>query len=111
MFTTLPAKIQTELLALAVAYGQPLVEFVEVEKGPFFDPLSNDDRIGEVCMVIRRPSGTFITAKKTMYPPDCHRLLTGGIEHGEAVRAALLREVHEETGLTVRVTRFLAAVA
>ncbi len=76
-----------------------------------FDPLSRTDRYGEVCMVIRRRNGRFITAIKTFYPKDAYRLLTGGINHGERVYDALLRETHEETGLKVNVSRFLAALA
>jgi 8-oxo-dGTP pyrophosphatase MutT (NUDIX family) len=62
-------------------------------------------------MVIRRPNGRLLTAKKTFYPTDAYRLLTGGINFGEAVLDALLREVQEETGLEVVTRRFLAAVA
>lgn len=35
----------------------------------------------------------------------------GGIDHGEPVRVALVREVHEESGLTVRSARLRAAVS
>lgn len=62
-------------------------------------------------MVVRRPNGQLITAKKAFYPEGCNRLLTGGINHGERVLDALLRETQEETGLEVVVQRFLAAVA
>ena len=61
-------------------------------------------------MVVRRPSGTLITAKKTFYPAGAFRLLTGGVGHGELIAAALLREVAEETGLDVLVRRFLAVI-
>jgi NAD+ diphosphatase len=75
-----------------------------------FDPIVKADREAEVCMVIRRPNGTLITARKTYYPPGIVRLLTGGIAHGEAVEAALQREVAEETSLTVTIRRFLALI-
>src|SRR4051812_34863038 len=68
------------------------------------------DRYGEVCMVVLRPSGRLITAKKTFYPPGAFRLLTGGVDHGEPIAAALLREVAEETRLDVVVRRFLAVI-
>ena len=61
-------------------------------------------------MVVRRPNGKLITAKKTFYPPGAFRLLTGGVGHGELIAAALLREVAEETGLDVVVRRFLAVI-
>jgi 8-oxo-dGTP pyrophosphatase MutT (NUDIX family) len=112
MFTALPSEVQRELASLAEQYGQPRVIFAPLDLSEgLFDPLSSRDRYGEVCMVIRRPAGTLLTAKKTFYPLDGHRLLTGGIHPGEPVLQALLREVHEETGLTVEVRRFLVAVA
>ena len=61
-------------------------------------------------MVIRRPNGKLIAAKKTFYPAGAFRLLTGGVGHGELIGAALLREVAEETGLDVVVRRFLAVI-
>ncbi|HEX7734331.1 MAG TPA: NUDIX hydrolase [Ktedonobacteraceae bacterium] len=111
MFITLPVEVQSELAALAERYGEPLVHFAELERTELFDPLSSRDRYGEVCMVVRRPGGHLITAKKTFYPTSAYRLLTGGIHPGEPVLDALLREVREETGLDVTVSRFLAAVA
>lgn len=111
MFPALPPAVQEELIALAGRFGQPLVRLAELDLPRLFDPLSNPDRYGEVCMVVRRPDGRLITAKKTFYPLNGHRLLTGGIHHGEAVLDALLRETREETGLEVVVRRFLVAVA
>lgn len=112
MFSSLPQARQTELEQLAHDYGQPLVRIVDLDVKHLFDPLSRGyDRIGEVCMVVRRPNGHLLTMKKTFYPRDGYRLLTGGIHHGEPILDALLRETHEETGLEVTVERFLAAVA
>jgi len=62
-------------------------------------------------MVVRRPNGHLLTMKKTFYPRDGYRLMTGGIHHEEPILDALLRETHEETSLQVTVNRFLAAVA
>lgn len=111
MFQTLPLDVQEELTTLAGHFGRPSVRFAELDIDKLFDPLSNSDRYGEVCMVVRRPDGRLITAKKDFYPTDAYRLLTGGIQHGEPVMEALLRETQEETGLDVVVRRFLAAVA
>ena len=111
MFRALPLEVQNELAGLADRFGQPLVRYVELDIQELFDPLNNTDRYGEVCMVIRRPNGRVLTAKKTFYPTHCDRLLTGGIRPGEPVLEALLREVGEETSLEVDITRFLVAVA
>jgi ADP-ribose pyrophosphatase YjhB (NUDIX family) len=111
MFPSLPAPINDELAQLAQRYGQPIVQTVNLGANTFFDPLNKSDRYGEVCMVIRRKNGRLLTAIKTFYPRGAYRLLTGGINYGEPVLDALLRETHEETGLEVEVKRFLAAVA
>lgn len=105
----LAPEIEQEIAALAERYGEPR-RFARPVGADTFEPLSMRDRYGEVCMVIRRPSGCLLTAIKTFYPPGAFRLPTGGIHHGETIEAALLREVYEETGLEVAVRRFLAVV-
>ena len=62
-------------------------------------------------MVLRRPSGKLLLSIKTLYPRGAYRLPTGGIDHGEPILDALLRETAEETGLGVEVRRFLAQIA
>src|SRR5579884_2066069 len=112
MFPSLAWARQKELEQLAQHYGQPLVRTVDLDVKHLFDPLSRGhDRMGEVCMVVRRPKGRLLIMKKTFYPPEGYRLMTGGIHHEEPILDALLRETHEETGLEVSVNRFLAAVA
>src|SRR5690242_15701485 len=105
----LPPEIEAQIDALAERYGKPRRVAAVLQAYPA-SPLSMTDRFGEVCMVIRRPSGRLITAVKTFYPAGAYRLLTGGIHHGELVETALLRETQEETGLDVAVRRFLAVI-
>ena len=102
--------IEADVQALAERFGRPLHRVAAVDATTLFDPLSMSDRYGEICMVIRRPNGRLLTAIKTFYPRGAYRLLTGGIQHGEQILPALLREVAEETGLDVEVRRFLAHV-
>jgi len=111
MLSFLPQVTQDELEELAQRYGQPLVRTIHLSSHKPFDPLNKSDRYGEVCMVVRRLNGQLLTMKKVPYPANAYRLLTGGINHGESIFNALLREVHEETGLEVTITHFLAAVA
>lgn len=108
MFPSLPQNVQDEIVQLAERYGQPVASTVDLHATELFDPLSKKDRYGEVCMVVRRPNGRLLTMTKTYYPKNSYRLLTGGINHGESILAALLRETQEETGLEVEVKRFLA---
>lgn len=110
-FSPLPQTVQDEIVQLSQRYGQPLERLVTLPAKKPFDPLNKKDRYGEVCMVVRRPNGRLLTMIKTYYPRGAYRLLTGGIDHGEAIFDALLRETTEETGLKVTVNRFLAAVA
>jgi ADP-ribose pyrophosphatase YjhB (NUDIX family) len=111
MSLSLPSNIQNDVEHLTQRYGQPIVRTVDLDTSKLFDPLSNKDRYGEVCMVIRRPNGRLLTMTKIHYPKDSYRLLTGGINHGESILDALLRETYEETGLQVEVKRFLAIAA
>lgn len=97
-----------QVARLAARYGEPRRVTAEVRGR--FDPISNPRRAGEVCMVVRRPNGRLLISIKTFYPRSGWRLPTGGIERGEDIEAALLRETHEETGLETRIERFLAAV-
>ncbi len=106
----LPTRLAEEIAALAARYGTPRSVVADLPDGAF-SPLTKTDRIGEVCMVIRRPGGRLITARKNYYPPGTFRLLTGGIKPGESIEAALLRETQEETGLDFAVRRFLAMIA
>jgi ADP-ribose pyrophosphatase YjhB (NUDIX family) len=97
---------RVELSALAKRYGDPIVARARIPDG-FFDPIKRPDRFGEVCMVLRRTTGRLLLVTKDIYPRGAFRLPTGGIAHGESVETALLRETHEETGLSVEVRRFL----
>ena len=101
---------QRELADLAGRYGAPLVIDAPIADD-FDDPIRRRDRYGEVCMVVRRPNGKVLLSIKTFYPRGAYRLPTGGIQEGEPVYDALLRETHEETGLETTVERFLARIS
>lgn len=102
--------MEQEIAALSERYGAPLRQNTPLLTSKLFDPLGRPDRVGEVCMVVRRRNGKLITARKLFYPAATYRLLTGGINHGESILDALLRETEEETGLEVEVRRFLAVI-
>jgi len=106
----LPASVTRELDDLARRFGPPRSAVATIDDS-FKDPIWKRDRYGEVCMVVRRPSGMILLSIKTFYPRGAHRLPTGGIHHGEGVYEALIREAHEETGLRTAVRSFLARIA
>jgi 8-oxo-dGTP pyrophosphatase MutT (NUDIX family) len=104
------AETRREINTLAARYGPPLVIDAPIPDH-FDDPIRKPDRYGEVCMVVRRPNGTLLLSIKTFYPRGAYRLPTGGIQHGEPILDALVRETNEETGLQTEVRRFLARIA
>ncbi len=96
------------LTLLRKRYGKvPLVQPVITSVD--FPPLRGGRR-GEVAMAIRRPSGGILLQTKAFYPAGTFRLPTGGIKEGEDVEHALLREVHEESNLTVEIERPVAVI-
>ena len=74
-----------------------------------FPPVSERAH-GEVCMAIQRRNGRFLLQTKQNYPGSVMRLPSGGIRRGEKILDALLREIWEETNLTVQVQRFVARI-
>ena len=67
-------------------------------------------RDGEVVLFILRRNDKLILHTKDFYPGGVMRVPSGGIKQGEAVLAAVHREVLEETGLQVSIERFLTLV-
>lgn len=105
----LPEALQAEVIALSRRLGEPIVRAAVLDDTAF-DPVGNPARFAEVCLVVRRPSGGLLLSTKRFYPPGAYRLPTGGIDADEGIESAVLRETREETGLTVELRRFLAAI-
>jgi NAD+ diphosphatase len=105
----LTTAMRAEMDGLAGRWGTPIARDVPLDDIAF-DPVGNPSRFAEVCMVVRRPSGSVLLSIKTFYPRGAYRLPTGGIDRDEPIFDAVLRETLEETGLTVEVRRFLAAL-
>lgn len=98
-----------EVEALSAEFGPTRSVIVRLEEDPEL-LVGSPGRIAEVCMVVRRLSGTFLVIRKPAYPSDVFRLPTGGLHRGEGILDALKREVAEETGLTIQVRSFLASI-
>ncbi len=58
-----------------------------------------------VSVVVINNLGQILLTKRTDLPVWC--LPGGGIEHGESIAQAAIREVHEETGLDIVLTRLV----
>ncbi len=66
--------------------------------------LLSDGRRAEICYIMHRgvPADGILLHHKIFYPGPAFRLPTGGVDPGEAVWDTLVREIYEETGLTVK---------
>ena len=67
-------------------------------------------RRGEVVMVVPNEQGHIWLHTKSFYPQGAYRLMTGGLEPGEAPDEALRREVEEETGFKIKPKHCLAVI-
>jgi 8-oxo-dGTP pyrophosphatase MutT (NUDIX family) len=67
-------------------------------------------RRAEVVMAVPDEQGHLWLHTKSFYPQGVYRLMTGGLNPGEAPAQALRREVVEETGFKVKVQTCLAVI-
>lgn len=68
---------------------------------------SRTQRIGAYAVVVRGGSILLTRISEHGYPPGWWALPGGGISQGESPSAALVRELHEETGLAPRSVRLV----
>ena len=111
--TVAPQIDQSEILALASKYGQPLCRRHCIETDAYmrsYRGQANPNRRGEVVFAIRQLNGEILLHTKHRYERPIYRLPTGRIERGESVESALFREIAEETGQEVQVCRFLGVL-
>ena len=101
------------LLRAMERYGSPLERSVvhRVSGHPsVFAPSRERKRVAEVVVLLRLCNGLYVVHTKRFYPEGVYRLLSGGIKAREGLVAAVRRETLEETGLDVRVERFLGII-
>jgi len=67
-------------------------------------------RLHDVTLFIFNPAGRLALIRKHHFPPGVWRAPGGGVNPGEEFAAGAAREALEETGLDVRVTRYLLRV-
>lgn len=106
----------TQLIIEAVErdYGAPAVARARCEFGrrefALLERCALKRRAHDVTLFIRDGLGRFAVARKHNYPPDVFRPPSGGVEPGESFAAGAVREAVEETGLHVRLERYVLRV-
>jgi len=101
---------EAEVRHLANLYGIPIHRRYDVQAGGSILKhrwRKDVDRRAEVVFAIQGRCEQIWLHTKHQYEQPIYRLPSGGIELNESVVDAMLREVDEETGLTVQITRFV----
>lgn len=109
----MPAPIDDEVGALSRRYGAPLHRAVTLAADAYTRPYHfgrPSDRRAEVVFAIQDPAGGLWLHAKRHYPRHIFRLPSGGVNWGEGIEHALLREMQEETALAVEIRRFLGVI-
>jgi ADP-ribose pyrophosphatase YjhB (NUDIX family) len=102
-----------EVESLAAQYGRPSRQSFRIQADEYIYSYrwrKDSDRRAEVVFAIEDGGQGIWVHTKPHYPINIFRLPSGGVHWDEAVEDALLREVEEETGLSVSIERFLALV-
>lgn len=108
--TQLPIDVSDEIAEMATHFGTPLRRSFHVQADEYiygYRFKTRSDRRAEVVFAIEDAAGLVWVHAKSHYPSHIFRLPTGGVHWDEAVIDGLVREVKEETGLEVEITRFL----
>jgi ADP-ribose pyrophosphatase YjhB (NUDIX family) len=109
----LPMIVSDEVAELSAHYGAPIQRTFHVEADDYIYSYrfnQKSDRRAEVVFAIEDRTGQVWVHTKSHYPQHIFRLPTGGIHCDELVVDGLLREVKEETGLSVEIVRFLGII-
>ena len=85
-------------------------EIGEAEMDMVVSSTRGQTRLHDVTLFIMNGAGQFALIKKHGYPEGAWRAPGGGVNPGEAFEAGARREAREETGLDVRLTRYLLRV-
>ncbi len=102
-----------EMAELTARWGAPVCWNRSLNVSPgFVDEMRTrvERTRGEVILVLPRTEGRVLVHSKNFYPPGTLRLLSGGIQPDEKIEDAARREMNEETGLAVGLSRFIGFV-
>ena len=103
---------ESELAALKEKYGSPVVnsftvDFLEFECN-LVKQTESKGRLHDITCFIRQDDGNYVVIQKPQYArTGIYRAPSGGATPGELLEDAAIREMYEETGLTIRLTRFV----
>lgn len=101
---------------LEARFGQPVPCTWEFNIGPDeHDMVRNSmrrERAHDITLFIRKSDDLQRVAviRKPFFPPPVFRAPSGGADPGEPLENAAIREGREETGLDIRLTRYLARI-
>jgi 8-oxo-dGTP pyrophosphatase MutT (NUDIX family) len=101
-----------ELALLIQKYGEPVVhKFVANFLGfecELVEQTEAKGRLHDITCFIRRDDGFFVVIQKHQYArTGIYRAPSGGATPGESLEDAAIREMYEETGLTIELTYFV----
>lgn len=92
------------------AYGQAAFRNFIIPCSPqevaFISGTQRDGRNHDVTLYIRKAEQVVVIAKH-FYPPGLYRAPSGGLNPGESFERGIAREVAEECGCEIRLSRFL----
>ncbi len=101
-----------ELTMLKEKYGEPVMheftaDFLDFEC-ELVKRTEAKGRLHDITCFIRQDDGEFVVIQKPQYArTGIYRAPSGGANPEEPIEDAAIREMYEETGLTIRLTRFV----
>lgn len=101
-----------EMRSLVERYGEPRknrfsASFLDFEC-QFVKQSRNKGRLHDVTCFIRESTGDYVVIQKHQYANSgIYRAPSGGASFGEPIEEAIHREMKEETGLQIRLVRFV----
>lgn len=103
---------ENEIASLKEKYGEPVndefkADFLDFEC-KLVERTESKGRLHDITCFIRRNDGKYVVIQKPQYAhTGIYRAPSGGAHRGEPLETAAIREMHEETGLTIKLTHFV----
>ena len=107
---------EDEINCLIEKYGKPKslafkASFLDFECN-LIQRSKQKGRLHDVTCFIRHPNGGYVVIQKHQYGKSgIYRAPSGGSVFGETIEHAGIREMHEETGLDVKLDRFILDIS